>query len=120
MGNHSNNNYETSYAPDDGMKFSQKNNERTQAGVDKEIEELEAELEIARLEAKILKLRNAKGKAGKMGSTPVPPSPQYSNRTQDDGEQGTFADDVPAAVYTDTHETGTGEREVGSAIDLTI
>ena len=33
---------------------------RDQAAVDKEIEELEAELEIARLEAKLAKLRNAK------------------------------------------------------------
>lgn len=33
---------------------------REQAAVDKEIEELEAELEIARLEAKLAKLRNAK------------------------------------------------------------
>jgi hypothetical protein len=36
---------------------------RDQAAVDKEIEELEAELEIARLEAKLAKLRNAKKSA---------------------------------------------------------
>lgn len=37
--------------------------ERDQAVVDKQIEELEAELEIARLEAKLMKLRNSKVKS---------------------------------------------------------
>ena len=39
---------------------SPRRDKREQAAVDKEIEELEAELEIARLEAKLAKLRNAK------------------------------------------------------------
>jgi hypothetical protein len=40
--------------------------ERDQAAVDKQIEELEAELEIAKMEAKLMKLRNTKAKQTKV------------------------------------------------------
>ena len=51
--------------------------ERDQAVVDKQIEELEAELEIARLEAKLMKLRNSKVKSQSQTKTQthVPLSP---------------------------------------------
>lgn len=93
-----------------------------QTGVDKEIEELEAELEIARLEAKILKLRNAKGKAPKVVSAPM--ASQYSN--QDPEGEHTGADDVgtlttssAGSVYNDNQDTDSG-GEFGSPVDATI
>lgn len=46
--------------------------ERDQAAVEKQIEELEAELEIARLEAKLMKLRNTKAKQSKAYAPPAP------------------------------------------------
>ena len=47
----------------DDLEEGTENSERDQTTVDKEIEEVEAELEIARLEAKLLKLRNSKAKS---------------------------------------------------------
>ena len=49
--------------------------ERDQAVVDKQIEELEAELEIARLEAKLMKLRNSKVKSQTKTHVPLSPLP---------------------------------------------
>ena len=46
----------------DGFDEATEDSERDQSTVDKQIEEVEAELEIARLEAKLLKLRNSKSK----------------------------------------------------------
>lgn len=127
MGNNTGNSYEGSYGPDDGMRTSPKgtSTERSQTGqtgVDKEIEELEAELEIARLEAKILKLRNAKGKAPVKAVSALVAS-QYSN--QDEGEHigaddiGTLTSSSAGSVYNDNQDTD-GGGEFGSPVDATI
>jgi hypothetical protein len=49
----------------DGFEECAEDSERDQAAVDKQIKELEAELEIARLEAKLMKLKNTKAKLAK-------------------------------------------------------
>jgi hypothetical protein len=66
---------EGSSGPDDTWDkrgFGSRGSEESQGeGVDNEIEELEAQLEIARLEAKLLKLKNAKAKAAAKVANPL-------------------------------------------------
>lgn len=75
------------YDESDGVEDS----ERDQAAVEKQIEELEAELEIARLEAKLMKLRNSKAKQSKAHA---PPTPLASNQDSNQNNNSRGPEDM--------------------------
>lgn len=71
--------------------------ERDQAVVDKQIEELEAELEIARLEAKLMKLRNSKVKSQSQTKTHIPLSPLPGSQESQNSNTSRGSDASPDA-----------------------
>jgi hypothetical protein len=73
--------------------------ERDQAVVDKQIEELEAELEIARLEAKLMKLRNSKVKSQTQSQTKtyIPLSPLPGSQESQNSNTSRGSDASPDA-----------------------
>ena len=94
-------------------------NARTIADVDKDIEELEAELEIARLQAKLLKLRKAKQKEANARpegtSTPASPASKINrgdSATTSSADRSDFGIDSETSLFP-TDEGSEGETRFG-------
>ena len=87
--------------------------ERDQTLVDKQIEELEAELEIARLEAKLLKLRNAKGKNITKSGTQ---SQNFSRNESTDNSVLNNSGGIVLEPRDSVSEKGNGERGGGGNV----
>ena len=91
----------------DGFDQETEGSERDQTLVDKQIEELEAELEIARLEAKLLKLRNAKGKNSTKSGTQ---SQNFSRNESTDNSVLNNSGGIVLEPRDSVLEKGIGER----------